>query len=409
MTSAQVQDPYVAGLRFLIVEDHGFQRWTLGHYLEQLGAKTVFNAGDGQTALEMYKSADPPVDIIITDLNMPGMDGIQFVHHVADFGKPVGLVLVTAQEAVLPSVEAMTREYGVNLLAAIKKPVTAEILRTAIARYRWPPERGSGKDSTPGSRLPLERIVEGLDNDELEPFFQPEVELSSRAIRSAQVLPRWRHPSDGIVALEEFLPALEASGHADRLATEMLRKALPTCKSWRIAGIGATVSVPLSLSLLADVTLVDRLMETVRESQVDPRHVVFEVGEPPATGDLGKALENLSRFRLYGFGLSLDGHVPGPSSAAELARFPFTEVKVDLSSVRGGGKVLRRAVLEAALATAKALRGTAIADGVESAEEMVVLRDVGYEVVQGPFVASPMKASDFLRWSVDSKARAAAR
>jgi len=66
-------------------------------------------------------------------------------------------------------------------------------------------------------------------------------------------------------------------------------------------------------------------------------------------------------------------------------------------------------VLEAALATAKALRGTVIADGVESAEEMVVLRDIGYEVVQGPFVASPMKASDFLRWSVDSKARAAAR
>src|SRR5258705_9298768 len=91
----------ISELRFLVVEDHGFQRWALGHALEELGAKRVFNAGDGATALEMYKSIEPPVDIVITDLNMPGMDGMEFVRHLADFGAPVAIIVATDQDRAL--------------------------------------------------------------------------------------------------------------------------------------------------------------------------------------------------------------------------------------------------------------------------------------------------------------------
>ena len=396
----------ISDLRFLIVEDHGFQRWTLGHYLEQLGAKVIFNAGDGQTALEIYKSVEPPVDIVITDLNMPGMDGIQFIHHVADFGMPVGLILVTAQESVLASVEAMARAYGVNLLAAIKKPVTARTLEAAISRYEPAASRANAAKPAARPDFSLEQIVAGIEAGEFEPFFQPQLALSNRGIRSAEVLPRWRHPSLGIVGAEAFLPTLETSWQIDQLTTVMLRKALPACKAWRVAGVEAAVSVNVSLPSLTDVTLVDRLLETVREAAVDPGHVVFEVTETAAVSDLGKVLENLSRFRMYGFGLSIDDYGSGHSPLEKLARIPVTELKVDQSLVRNAPKKeARRAMLESALEMAKALRSTAIANGVENSEEIVMLREVGYDIVQGSFIAEPMKASDFLRFIVDRKSR----
>ncbi len=104
---------------------------------------------------------------------------------------------------------------------------------------------------------------------------------------------------------------------------------------------------------------------------------------------------------MYGFGLCIDGHRPGNSSSQKLARIPFTELKVDSSSVRGENKKFRRAMLESVHDLAKKSGGTAVASGVGTAEEIVVLRDIGYDVAQGPFIAEAMKGQDFLRWAVD--------
>jgi CheY-like chemotaxis protein len=70
------------GLRFLVVEDHGFQRWLVANMLEGLGAECVISAGDGQAALELLSGREPPIDVIVTDLDMPGMDGMEFIRHL---------------------------------------------------------------------------------------------------------------------------------------------------------------------------------------------------------------------------------------------------------------------------------------------------------------------------------------
>ncbi len=182
----------------------------------------------------------------------------------------------------------------------------------------------------------------------------------------------------------------------------MLRKALVCCKSWRVAGHHASVSLNLSLTSLGDVTLAERLMETVREAHVEPRHVVFEITESAAASDMGKVLENLSRLRMNGFGLAIDHYGTGYSSLQELTRVPYTELKIDPSFVRGAGsKPSSRAAIESSLEMAKKLRIASVAQGVESKEEMALVRSLGCDMAQGHFIAAPMKAPDFLRWALD--------
>ena len=390
----------ISELRFLVVEDHGFQRWALGHVLEELGAKRVFNAGDGATALEMYKSIEPPVDIVITDLNMPGMDGMEFVRHLADFGAPVAIIVATDQDrALLASVETMVRAYGVNLLQGIQKPVTAKKLTAALALYG---KRPAIPAPAAGHGFTLDQVLAGLAADQFEPFFQPKVALATGEICGAEAVARWCHPVHGNLGPDTFIAALEASLHIDELTTAMLRKALVCCKSWRVAGHHASVSLNLSLTSLGDVTLAERLMETVREAHVEPRHVVFEITESAAASDMGKVLENLSRLRMNGFGLAIDHYGTGYSSLQELTRVPYTELKIDPSFVRGAGsKPSSRAAIESSLEMAKKLGIASVAQGVESKEEMALVRSLGCDMAQGHFIAAPMKAPDFLRWALD--------
>ena len=138
-TNMEANAIQIADLRFLIVEDHGFQRWAVRQILEGLGARFVFEAADGRAALELFWSLEQPIDIIISDLDMPGMDGMEFIRHVGAVGMPVSIILASALErALISSVETMTTAYGINLLGAIEKPITPAALESAIRLYAPP-------------------------------------------------------------------------------------------------------------------------------------------------------------------------------------------------------------------------------------------------------------------------------
>jgi EAL domain-containing protein (putative c-di-GMP-specific phosphodiesterase class I)/CheY-like chemotaxis protein len=397
----------IGALRFLVVEDQEFQRWAVGQGLAKLGAKTVLNAGDGRTALDLFKRAIPRVDVIITDLNMPGMDGMEFIRHVGSCGMPVALIVATDPDrASLSSVETLARAYGVNLLEGITKPVTARKLAAALARYKASVATASRATSLPEPAFGLEEIVEGIGKNEFEPYFQPKINVATGRIRGVEALARWRHPVHGVIRPARFVPALEASTQLDALTMMMLGKALGCCRTWRAAGIDASVSLNLSLTSLHDVTLADRVMEGVAASAVDARHLILEVTETAAASELGKVLENLSRLRMNGCGLAIDDYGTGCSSMQQLTRIPFTELKIDQSFVRNApARISSRAMLESSLEMSRKLGIVAVAEGVETAQEAALVQSLGCDLIQGHYVAAPMKASDFLRWAMGYRGR----
>ena len=380
----------VAELRFLVVEDQGFQRWIVGNLLAKLGAKHVISAPDGATALEIYKGADPPIDIIVSDLDMPGMDGMEFIRHVGE------MVASGLERTLVASVETMARAYGVNLLAAIEKPVTAKKLVAAIDLHALASNRA---DRLRPAHFTLDEILAGLRADQFEPYFQAKMNLVTRAVVGAEAVARWHHPEKGLIEPQSFVAMLDESGHMEELTAVMLIKGAAACASWRQAGVGATLSVNVSPTALTDTALADRLTEFVAAEGLMPRDVVLEVTESAATTHLGKVLENLSRLRMKGFGLSIDDYGTGYSSMQQLTRIPFTELKIDQSFVRNAStQPSNRAMLESSLEMAAKLKIAAVAEGVETQADWDLLLELGCPLGQGYFIARPMQAAEFLRW-----------
>ena len=388
----------IADLRFVVVEDQGFQRWLAANLLRELGAEFVLPAEDGVAALELLTAPDPPIDIIVCDLNMPGMDGMELIRHLGQLGHRASLIVVSGlDKSILGMVEVMSREYGVNLLGAIEKPLTAKKLKALIERHGAvaPAEVSGGV-----GKIAIADIAAGLRAGQFETFYQPKVQMRGGAVTGAEALARWRHPSLGLLQPGVFMSAIEADELIDEFTVKIARDAARACREWRDAGIDANVSVNLSLASLFEVALAEELTKVVRSEGLEPQHMILEVTESSATRDLARKLENLSRLRMNGFGLSIDDFGTGYSSMERLSRVPFTELKIDQAFVKtAGARPSSRAIVEASLQLARRLGIHAVAEGVEGHAEWELMLGMGCDIAQGYYVARPMAGAEFVQWT----------
>jgi len=390
-------------LKFLAVEDHEFQRGMLLKMLARLGATQVSTAADGYAALEIVMAPGAAIDIIISDLDMPGMDGLEFMRHVGEAHIPVSIILASALESVLlDSVETMTRAYGVKILGVIQKPITPEKL-AALIKLHLPAQANANLARADGLSFSIEEIVQGISNDEFEPFFQPKVELASGRIKGAEALARWRHPQKGIVAPYAFVGSLEDHNQIDKLTWLILSKSVDFCCEWRTAsGLDVSVSVNVSPKSLADVNFADRVTDLVKRKSLDCQNIILEVTESAATTEIGHSLETLSRLRMKGFGLSIDDYGTGYSSLQQLARIAFTEIKLDQSFIRGAAtQQAARTILESSIDMAKKLGILTVAEGIETEEDWDLLRELGCDLAQGYLIAKPAESGEFMAWAGD--------
>lgn len=387
-------------IRFLVVEDHQFQRWLADSILREAGAKHIYAAADGRAALDVLSVLDPPVDIVVSDLDMPGMDGMELVRHVAAQRHRAALIIVTSMEPkVASAVEAMARALNVEFLGTIQKPFTAKKLTALLAAHQ------PARVDADAPAFKADEIAHGLEAGEFEALFQPKIDMRSEKLTGVETLGRWRHPRHGFVNPRYFIEVAESAGLVDTLTVAMARSAAQSWHAMQRAGFDITVSVNLSVASLADVSFAERLTQAVREQHVDPAVMVLEVTESAAATDLAAALENLTRLRIKGFGLSLDDYGTGYSSMERLSRGPFTELKIDQGFVRDAvTQPSRRAMLESSLEVARKLRIPAVAEGVENQAQWDLLRSLDCPMAQGYFIARPMEAGEFLQWAAVRKA-----
>ena len=386
----------IADIHFLVVEDHDFQRETLVHILTSLGARHIAEAANGHLALAAIQ--EQSIDIIISDLDMPGMDGMEFIRHISEAGMRVSMILASVHDkSLLASVGTMTEAYGIDLLGTIEKPASAQKIEALI--------RLNKSRSTPVAepmRIALSDsdISDALAARLFEPVFQPKVDVATGRLKGVEALARWRHPKQGMVGPYAFIPALEANRRIDELTWIMLEKSAASFHGWRAAGLDITVAVNLSLGSLTQVGLADRITELVDAQNIEPRYITLEVTETVAMTDIARALENLTRLRIRGFGLSIDDYGTGYSSMQQLSRIPFTELKIDQSFVmRAVEKDSCRVMLESSLEMARKLRLQAVAEGVERRAEWDLLKTMGCDAAQGYFIARPMPAAQIAAWA----------
>jgi len=385
-------------LRTMVVEDQATPRRIAVEILRKLGVAEILQAEDGQDALELIRRSSAPLDVIICDLDMPRMDGVEFIRNVAEANLGASIVLASAVEApVLASVEAMARSQGMAVLGVLEKPVTPQKLGDLLARHGSTQANYARMDDPPVDPAELE---EAIHDRRITPHFQPMVRMSDGQIIGFEALARWRHTDRGTLQPELFIPVAESTGLIDSLTWVMLECAVAEAVRWRQAGHRWTISVNLSLPYLERQGVADRIAALVERHGLQPGSVVLEVTESLAATQIAQVLGNIARLRMKGFGIAIDDYGTGYATLQQLSRMPFTELKIDRSFVSGSpDRPNLHAILRSSVELARQLNLGSVAEGVETAGEWHQLDSVGCDVAQGYLVAPPMPPESVLGWA----------
>ncbi|NGZ83051.1 EAL domain-containing response regulator [Duganella aceris] len=396
-----VAAPQWAGRRVLVVEDSVVQRGYLVGLLRQLGFGEIMEAGDGNEALRVLENLQgDPMFLVLTDLEMPGMDGIELTCQLRDRHLTENLIVVSARDPrLLEIIESMgCEDASIGLLGTLLKPVQLAPLTQLLTRA------GRGCSAAPaasqGVPATLDELAQALERNEFLPYFQPKVAMHSGQLKGVEALARWTHPQRGVLAPPHFIDALEGTPLMAEFTLAIVGQVLRRMLGWTEAGLPPlTVSVNLSADNLSDRSFIDRLTALVMDSGVAPAALIWEVTETSVMRQLSQSLTNMGRLRLMGFGLAMDDFGIGYSSMQQFARCPFTELKIDRAFVNGASQwPNRHVVLKSALELGQRLGVATVAEGVETVEDWKLLRDLGCDLAQGYLLARPMPAEDLVAW-----------
>jgi diguanylate cyclase (GGDEF)-like protein len=251
----------------------------------------------------------------------------------------------------------------------------------------------------------LGELRHAVEHDELRLFFQPKIELNTGRVSGAEVLLRWQHPTRGLLNPVDFIPFAEQTGFIRRLTRWTLDHAIAQGAEWQRAGKALGLAVNISVEDIGDVRLDSRVASLLTRHQLPPALLTLELTESGFIEDPTRALRTLDAIAALGVSLSIDDFGTGYSSLSHLARMPVHEVKIDRSFAQGLDSDPEFApVVRSAIDMGHGLGLTVVAEGIETEEAAVRLRDFGCDIAQGYWYAKPMPLAAFETW-LDGKER----
>ena len=382
----------------LLVDDDELQLTLLGMQLANLSNPDVVLAHGGDEALAQFEFHGEQIGVIISDLAMPGMDGLVLMRHLAQRGFAASFILLSgATDEILSSAAGLAQAHHLDLLGVLTKPCAPERLREMLAA-RTP--RGSNLSARRiGESLSLVRLAQALQAGEFVPWYQPKVDLHTGKTVSVEALARWPVESGGMIGPAQFVPAIEAAGLSDPLFFAMARAVLADLALWRTQGILIKSAINMSMDTALNLTVPEQLLGLVHDSGLQPADLIIEVTESKLMVERSLAMETLTRLSLMGFVLSIDDFGTGYSSLVQLVDLPFKELKIDGSFVqRANAERKAEAILRISITIGLTLGMSVVAEGVETAEQIEFLRSCGGTVVQGYHLARPMPVSACTDW-----------
>jgi diguanylate cyclase (GGDEF)-like protein/PAS domain S-box-containing protein len=266
------------------------------------------------------------------------------------------------------------------------------------------------------ARLQLETdLRRALERDEFRNFYQPIVDLLSGEIAGFEALLRWQHPTRGLLSPSEFISVAEETGLIRELGWWNLREACRQISAWRAispAHKNLNVSVNLSTKQFLQPNLVEDIKKLLDELKLSPNALKLEITESTVMGDPSAAIEMLQQIKALGIRLAIDDFGTGYSSLSYLHRFPLDTLKIDRSFISGtaddGGLEIARTILP----MAKNLRLDVVAEGVETLEQVALLKKLHCNYGQGFYFSRPLSAEGSsellaggLKWEVCEQAK----
>lgn len=387
--------------RLLILDDDQNVNDTICAIARRAGFQTLSTT----EAEEFFQHLDAwqPSHLIV-DLVMPNADGVEVIKQLGQLSVSCQLIIVSGLGGrVLEAAAKTAADNGLNVTGVLSKPFSTSRLRNLLALY--PASHAGAAEITDsiirssGNReVTAGNITQALQEDHFTVSFQPKVSCRNGAVMGFETLVRWQHPQGGLIMPDRFIPVAEQSGQIDQLTQQIVTKAL----AWFAANFLDThlqIAINISGRTFSIPSFPAWIVKECERHGVAPGQVVLEITETASMHDPVKTLETLTQFRIKGFSLSIDDFGVGYSSLVQLARFPFSEMKIEKMFVMSALKSTEsQKIATAVVGLGKALNMYVTAEGVEDAATLGFLRDIGCDFAQGYYFARPLSGEQALEW-----------
>jgi len=330
------------------------------------------------------------------------------LHQTDDVGTVVGKIMgVFEAPFLLDNVEiSATTSLGISMFPVDGDSSSDLVLKADSAMYVAKQKNGNAYqfynaeiNERTARRQKTERLLrQAVRLNQMELVFQPQVRLDTGKIVAAEALLRWRHPEEGLLLPSRFLGVAEETGAIIPLGEWAIRAACTQMKQWQERGHRFTVTVNLSHRQFHQPNLVEMTSGVLAETGLDPRALELEVTENAIMDDMDASLRNMRRLTELGVRFSVDDFGVGSSSLQCIRQLPIERVKIDKSFIK---HILTQsndlAVVSAVISMSHNLSMKVNAVGVESQEQLTLIRDNGCDEAQGDLIGKPLPAEQFER------------
>ena len=362
----------------------------------------------GFTSAKLF--VDHPVadsDIILLDLNMPDMDGIEVMRTLYDKGSMPTYILVSGfDERVLHSAKQFADAKNILVAKKLSKPINTKEFIHYISQLYIETRLQLTKTCIPQKqatniqqKLSLEQLKIAIREKQLILFYQPKLNIKTGKITGFEALVRLQHPELGLVFPDQFIAMAEHNNLISELTYEVFRLATEDYLHFCAAGIKPGISINISAQDLLDLSMPERFAALTKAKNIPPEAITIELTETAILKSVSDSLDILNRLRMKGFSLSIDDFGTGYSSLVQLYQAPFTELKIDQHFVM---RMLEDdealSIVKICILLAKELKMTSVAEGIESQEVWDKLEQLGCDLAQGYLISKPVPIDVCCEW-----------
>ncbi|MEM9276938.1 MAG: EAL domain-containing response regulator [Pseudomonadota bacterium] len=379
----------------LVIDDDPTQIAILTAYLTAQQVQRIESSSNAALALSKIRDNNNNFDLIVSDLQMPEMDGLELLRHLSAQNYKGSLVLMSGvEQSLLNHAAKLARMHKLNLIGQIHKPLNKASLESVFLKTQGL-ETASQNDKS--LVLTQGDFINGMEKNEILPFFQPKVNIQSGKIVGAEALARWNKPGIGNISPDIFIEFAAKNGWIEDVTVHLLKHTLQAVGPFLRIDPRLRFAINIAPSMMHQIALPDQLKAIIESCGISPENISFEITENSILNLEPATLEVLSRLRIHNFDVAIDDFGTGSSNIQTLRDFPYSELKIDKSFISNVTEnAFSRETVHAAVALAKEQRMRIVAEGVETVETLEYVRNLGIEHAQGYLFAKALSAEDYL-------------
>lgn len=394
ITDAKVKN-IMAMNTVLIVDDDPTQVAILNAYFASLKAETIKGMTDPVMALDYAFKNVNKIDLIVCDLQMPVIDGLAFFRHLASINYNGKLAIISGVKSdLLDHASQLAKMHNLNFIGNLSKPITKTALDNVFLNVKSSTERTRFSEDF---KITLDDYNYAIENNKIEPFFQPKIDVRTGKVVGAEALVRWKFDECKFISPEHLIEFVEQNGLIEKFTFYLFEKNIQSVKRFLEVDENQVFASNLPPALAKNINLPDKLTQLIAENNLRNKNFSFEITEDNFLNLDVTTLEVMSRLRILNFNVSIDDFGTGSSNIQTLRDFPYSELKIDRAFVSNATtNIFSQETIRAAVSLSHEKGIKIVAEGIEDVKTFEFIKAQGIDQAQGYLFSKALSCDEYI-------------